>query len=266
MNRLEQLTCDLRARNKRGVAPYLTAGDGGLENTLAELHALEKGGAACVELGIPFSDPIADGPALQAAADRALKAGATLPAVLQMVQNYRAAGGSLPIALMSYSNPLMRHGLKQTASRIQQAGADALIVPDIPIEEGNALEQACAAADLCPIFFAAPTSPQQRVIEAGQRSRGFLYVVGRVGVTGGSTNFDDETQAFLARTRELSQAPIAVGFGIATAEHVRAATKSADLAIVGTALVRHLHVVGQAGGNRALAAQQFVEDLVTGLK
>jgi tryptophan synthase alpha chain len=266
MNRLERLTRDLRKQDKRGVAPYLTAGDGGLENTLAELHALEKGGAACVELGIPFSDPIADGPALQAAADRALKAGTALVGVLQMVADFRASGGSLPIALMSYSNPLMRHGLSETAAKIQRAGADALIVPDIPIEEGAALELACTASQLCPIFFAAPTSPQSRVVEAGRRSRGFLYVVGRVGVTGGSTSFDDQTQEFLARTRELSQAPIAVGFGIATAENVHAATRSADLAIVGTALVNHLHEVGQAGGNRASAAQQFVEDLITGLQ
>ncbi|MCP4093456.1 MAG: tryptophan synthase subunit alpha [Planctomycetes bacterium] len=266
MNRLEQLTASLREHDQRGVAPYLTAGDDGLENTLAELHALERGGAACVELGIPFSDPIADGPALQAAADRALKAGTTLNSVLQMIKDYRAAGGQLPIALMSYANLLVRNKLGETAMEIADAGANALIVPDIPIEEGAALEQACAAAQLCPIFFAAPTSPQSRVVEAGQRSRGFLYVVGRVGVTGGSTSFDEETQSFLKQTRELSQAPIAVGFGIATAEHVRAATQSADLAIVGTALVRHLHEVGQAGGNRAQAAQQFVEDLVTGLK
>lgn len=265
MNRLESLTKEMRAKGKRGVAPYLTAGDGGLENTLAELHALEQGGAACVELGIPFSDPIADGPALQAAADRALDAGTTLQSVLQMLEDYRAAGGALPIALMSYANLLLRNGLNETAQQIHAAGADALIVPDMPVEEGAALEQACAAAELCPVFFAAPTSPPERVVEAAKRSRGFLYVVGRVGVTGGSTSFDEETQAFLERTRALSPTPLAVGFGIATAEHVRAATRHADLAIVGTALVRHLHDVGVAGDNRAAAARSFVENLVTGL-
>lgn len=265
MNRLEQLTKSLRSQGTRGVAPYLTAGDGGLDNTLAELFALEQGGAACIELGIPFSDPIADGPALQAAADRALDAGTTLQAVLQMLKDFRAAGGALPIALMSYANLLLRHGLSETAQQIQAAGADALIVPDMPVEEGAPLEQACAAANLCPVFFAAPTSPADRVVEAAKRSRGFLYVVGRVGVTGGSTSFDEETQGFLERTRNLSPTPLAVGFGIANAEHVRAATRHADLAIVGTALVRHLHEVGVAGSDRAAAARSFLENLVTGL-
>ena len=171
----------------------------------------------------------------------------------------------MPIALMSYANLLLRNGLDETARRISTAGADALIVPDAPVEEGAALEQACSASDLCPVFFAAPTSPSQRVTEAATRSRGFLYVVGRVGVTGGSTSFDEETQSFIAATRKLSPTPIAVGFGIATPENVRDATRHADLAIVGTALVNHLHDVGMAGEDRAAAAQAFLKNLVSGL-
>lgn len=266
MNRLIALTQQLRAENQRGLAPYLTAGDGGLESTLRELQAMEQAGAACVELGVPFSDPIADGPHLQAAAQRSLAAGTNLSAILSMVKDFRDAGGSMPIALMSYTNPLMRHGLSETVTRLSAAGVDALIIPDLPIEEGAPLEEACAANDLCPVFFAAPTSSESRVKEAGRRSRGFLYVVGRVGVTGTATSFDEETQSFLKRTRSWSEAPIAVGFGIGTADHVRGAVRHADLAIVGTALVRHLHEVEQERGNRAIAAANMVHALTQGLK
>lgn len=266
MNRLVALTQQLRADNQRGLAPYLTAGDGGLDSTLRELQAIEQAGAACVELGVPFSDPIADGPHLQAAAERSLNAGTNLNGILEMIQAFRNAGGNMPIALMSYANPLMRHGLDATAERIAKAGADALIIPDLPLEEGFPLEAACEANGLCPIFFAAPTSSKVRVEEAGRRSQGFLYVVGRVGVTGASTSFDEETQSFLERTRALSEAPIAVGFGIGNADHVRGAVRHADLAIVGTALVRHLHEVEQERGSRAIAASNMVHALSQGLE
>lgn len=265
MNRLTERTGALRATHERGLAPYITAGDGGLELTLQILQAMEAAGADCVELGVPFSDPIADGPALQAAAQRALDDGTNLQGILQMLRDFRSAGGSIPIALMSYANPLVRDGLMQTCAAIQAAGADALIVPDLPLEEGAPFEEACLHHALCPIFFAAPTSPASRIVEAGERSRGFLYVVGRLGVTGSATSFEPETQAFLARTRTLSDTPLAVGFGIATASHVREATRHADLAIVGTALVHHLHDVGLRGENRAAAAATMVRELRTGI-
>ncbi|MFK5955187.1 MAG: tryptophan synthase subunit alpha [Planctomycetota bacterium] len=260
------LTQHLRDNNTRGLAPYLTAGEGGLESTLHELQAMESAGASCVELGVPFSDPIADGPHLQAAAQRSLDAGTNLRGILDMVKNFRAAGGDMPLVLMSYANPLMRHGIDQTVQDMATAGIDGLIIPDLPLEEGAPVERACASSNICPIFFAAPTSPEARVEEAGRRSRGFLYVVGRVGVTGVSTSFDEETQSFIQRTRELSAVPIAVGFGIGSAEHVHDAVRHADLAIVGTALVRHLFAVQQERGNRAVAAANMVHALIQGLK
>ncbi|MAF67325.1 MAG: tryptophan synthase subunit alpha [Planctomycetes bacterium] len=264
-NRLVRATQALRERDARGIAPYLTAGDGGLESTLAVLHALDQGGAHCIELGLPFSDPIADGPVLQAASARALDTGTTLPETLEMLRAFRAAGGGVPVALMSYANPLLRHGLDETVERAAAAGADALIVPDIPLEEGALLVGACATAGVCPVFFAAPTSSDERIRRAGARSRGFLYVVGRTGVTGGGTTFDAHTQSFLARARGLSAAPIAVGFGIATPADVRAATTHADLAIVGTALVRRLHRTEAAPDARAGAAAAFLAELQAGL-
>ena len=264
-NRLEAAAKALRDANKRGIAPYITAGDGGMEASLAVLHALDQGGADWVELGIPFSDPIADGPVLQAASERALEAGASLNSALEMLSAFRSEGGSIPVALMSYANPLMRHGLAATAVRIADAGGDALIVPDIPLEEGDELEAAAVAAGLCPVFFAAPTSSDERIRQAGARSRGFLYVVGRIGGPGGGTNFDADTQAFLKRARTLSAVPIAVGFGIDSADAVRAATIHADFAIVGTALVRHLHQHGETGDSRAAAASSFLNELRLGL-
>ncbi len=263
INRLEARTADLRRAGQRGVAPYLTAGDGGLERTLAALHALDQGGAACVELGVPFSDPVADGPALQAAGDRSLAAGTTLTGILETVARFRDQGGAVPIALMSYANPLLRRGWEGTCAAAADAGVDALIVPDLALEEGGPLRAAAAGAGLCPVFFAAPTSPDARVAAAAAASRGFLYVVGRVGVTGSGTRFDDATQAFLARVASLSDTPTAVGFGIGSAEDVRAAVRHADLAIVGTALVQRMHEAGAAAPEAAAA---FLAELMEGLR
>jgi tryptophan synthase alpha chain len=261
-NRLCLATASLREKNQPGIAPYVTAGDGGLEQTLAVLHALEKAGATCVELGIPFSDPIADGPVLQAAASRSLEVGTSLQNSLKMIQQFRADGGQMPLAVMSYINPLLqRGGLEKTCRAIADAGADALIVPDLPIEESAPLEKACAENNLAAVLFAAPTSSEERIRSAGERSSGFLYVVGRVGVTGSATAFDDQTQALLQKARRLSPIPIAVGFGIRTADDIRAATQHADLAIVGTALVEKLH----ASSNPATTAFDFLTDLKLGL-
>ncbi|MCH2113122.1 MAG: tryptophan synthase subunit alpha [Planctomycetes bacterium] len=260
-NRLIRAMDERRQTRKKGVAPYVTAGDGGMDTTLEVLKALDQAGAACIELGIPFSDPIADGPVLQEAADRALQGGATLQKALEMLRTFRDSGARTPVAIMSYLNPLLQGGLDQVCERIANAGGDALIVPDVPLEEGSVLEQACANAHLCPIFFATPTSSDERIVEAGLRTRGFLYVVGRTGVTGAGTSFDSETMAFLERAQSLSKAPVAVGFGITTADDVRSATQHADLAIVGTALVRRLHQVENPAGE----ARTFTEHLLTGV-
>ncbi len=261
-NRLCLATASLRDKNQRGIAPYVTAGDGGLEQTLAVLHALEKAGATCVELGIPFSDPIADGPVLQAAASRSLESGTSLHESLEMIQQFRAEGGQMPLAVMSYINPLLRRGgLEKACLAIANAGADALVVPDLPIEESAAMEKSCAENSLAAVLFAAPTSGENRIRTAGERSTGFLYVVPRVGITGSSTAFDDHTQSLLQKARQLSPAPIAVGFGIRSADDIRAATLHADLAIVGTAMVEKLH----ASTNPAQTASDFFAELQLGL-
>lgn len=265
-NRLAQCTSQLRARGERGLSPYLTAGDGGLDRTRQLLHALERAGAHCCELGVPFSDPIADGPVLQAAADRSLEAGTDVDGIFAMVRQFRDEGGQLPIALMSYCNPLGHRGWPEACQEAAEAGVDALILPDLPVEEGDPVRAAAQAAGLCTIFFAAPTSSDARIQRAVEASQGFLYVVGRTGVTGAGTTFDHQAQDFLERVAGLAgDVPTAVGFGIASAADVAAATQHADLAIVGTALVRHIHDHGASDESAVAAAESFVRDLVSGL-
>lgn len=251
------------AKSLRGVAPYLTAGDGGLEETLRALHAVEAAGACAVELGVPFSDPIADGPRLQEAAQRALDAGTTLDGILQMLARFRAAGGRVPVAIMSYANPLRRHGWSLTAQRCATAGADAWIVPDLPVEEAEEMRAAAAAQGLGTVFFVAPTSGDLRAAASCAASTAFVYVLGRVGVTGRATAFDSSVTAFMDRVGALARTPVAVGFGISAPEDVRIATAHADVAIVGTALVQRLHEARTAGRDAAVAAHQFVHGLVS---
>lgn len=256
MNRLAARLAALRAEGRRGVSPFVTAGDG---PTLDILRALDRDGVACVELGVPFSDPIADGPVLQAASQRALEAGTTFESVLEILRAFRAES-ELPVALMGYANPLVRRGFAHAVRAIAEAGGDALLVADLPPEEAGELLEACTASDVCPIFFAAPTSSDERIAAAAAASRGFLYAVGRVGVTGRPTELDHDTQAFLERARRLAgDLPLAVGFGIATPEHVTAACRHADVAIVGSAFVDRLHREG------AGAAATMIEELIGGL-
>lgn len=265
-NRLEQVTSALASAGRCGIAPYVTAGDGGLDRTLAVLHALEDAGAACVELGVPFSDPIADGPVLQAAAQRALDGGTTLDGILDLVRRYRDAGGKLPILAFSYVNPLLRRGAAVTARALADAGADGLLVPDLPVEEGSELREAALEVGLAPVFFVTPTTSDVRVRRAAEASRGFLYVIGRTGITGASTDLGAETQQFLARVKELSDVPLGVGFGLRTPEQVAVVARHASLAIVGSALVAHIHEAAQGTQDPNTAAARAAHDFVTNLK
>jgi len=262
-NRLESRMQSMLKQDFRGLAPYLTAGDGGMETTLAVLEALDAGGASCIELGIPFSDPIADGPVLQAASQRALDSGTTLDSALEMLAEFRSRGCTVPVAIMSYANPLHARGWAGAARAVADAGGDALIVPDLPVEEGGGMAEAAGEAGLCPIFFASPTSGDDRIARAASESRGFLYVVGRTGITGARTSFDETVQSFLKRAESLSPIPLGVGFGISTGDDVREAVRYARLAIVGTALVQRLHEAGPGGAREA--ASLFLEELMTGV-
>ncbi len=270
-NRLVARLAEAKRKHLRGVAPFLTAGDGGLARTLACLRALDRAGAACAELGLPFSDPIADGPVLQAAADRALASGTTFRGVCEVLRALRSGdahhpASALPVAIMSYSNPLLVRGIERSARDLAAAGADAWLVPDVPLEESDELRSAGDAEGIATIAFVSPTTDDARLERAVRASRGFLYAIGRFGVTGGATDLDDAAQAFLARARAAcGTLPLAVGFGIASADSVRAAVRHADLAIVGSALVEHIHRACLDDALAAAAAERFVRILCTGL-
>lgn len=259
LERLEQRMTELRQAKRAGVAPYVTAGDGGLETTLAVLEVLDRGGASCVELGVPFSDPIADGPVLQAAAQRSLDQGTSLAGILEMVSEFRRRGHELPIALFSYANPLFHLGWEQAATKSAEAGVDAWLVPDMIPEEGEAMTRAAQLSKIATIFFVAPTSSPERIASAAEASRGFLYAIGRVGVTGSKTELDSSTLAFLERIRTQCELPLAVGFGLRNAEQVAAVTQHADLAIVGSSFVQRVHEAFVSGGNSTQAAAQEAE-------
>ncbi len=269
-NRLEKRLAELRAEGKAGLAPYVTAGDGGLETTLAVLRAIDACGASCVELGVPFTDPIADGPVLQAAAHRALEAGTTLRGIFQLVADLRKTGSELPVALFSYANPLVRLGWKDAARLSAEAGVDAWLIPDLIPEEAEEMRGAAIEHGLAPIFFVAPTSSPERIAAAAEASRGFLYVIGRVGVTGNRTELDGSTLEFLGRVREACDLPLAVGFGLSTPTQVAAVTRHADLAIVGSAFVQRIHETWQRAGHFTGAAAEeaivYLNELSTGLQ
>jgi tryptophan synthase alpha chain len=262
-NRLETRLSSLRAHGDHGLAPFVMAGDGGLQTTLAILKSVEEAGAVCVELGLPFSDPIADGPVLQAAAARALGAGTTVDSVLAMLSEFRETS-ALPVVVMTYANPLISRGWDAATRAIAAAGGDGLIVADLPVDEGDEMAACAISAGLAPIFFVSPTTSAARATRAVRASRGFVYAIGRFGVTGVATDLDAPTQAFLARVaREADGLPVAVGFGIATAQAVTAALRHADLAIVGSALTARIQ--SEPSSPPAASARAFVRELVKGI-
>lgn len=256
-NRLVARLDSLREAGESGIAPYITAGDGGLETTRATLHALEEAGAACVELGLPFSDPIADGPVLQAAAQRALDGGTTLDATLEMVTRFREEGGQLPLLLFGYANPFVKRGWMRAAEMLATAGVDGLLVPDVPIEELGPVREATVAAGITCVPFVAPTSGEARIARAAELATGFLYAIARVGVTGRSTDLDEGTLRFVEQVRNIASCPLGLGFGIRGPEQVAAVTRHADLAIVGSALVQAMHEAGQEEPNGARRASRI---------
>lgn len=244
-----------------GIGPYITAGDGGLDRTRATLEAFEAAGATCVELGVPFSGPVADGPVLQAAATRSLERGTTLEGVLGCVAAFRRDGSALPIALFSYLNPLLRFGLERAVERMAEAGADGVLVPDLPLEECEALAERARGAGLAMPLFAAPTTSTGRLARVAAAATGFLYVVGRAGVTGAATDVGEALRGRLAELRAVAgDLPLAVGFGLESGAQVAALRGAADLAISGTAVVRAMASAG-ADSDDGLAIRRALDVL-----
>lgn len=269
-DRLEARLRALRITGRKGIVPYVTAGDGGSEVTLAILRELDDLRVPCVALGLPFSEPIADGPVLQAANDRALASGMSFEELVEILVRLRRGGRGemgrdVPVVVMSYARPLVRRGWEQATRTLARAGADGLIVADLPIQDAGTLLGSARAAGLAPIFFVAPTSSDGQVSSAVRASRGFVYAVGRLSVAGSAREPDGRAREFLARVREAAGGlSLVVGFGISNAVEAQAVLAHADLALVGGAFVEHVHraVAAAEPLRRALAARAAAREFL----
>jgi tryptophan synthase alpha chain len=234
-NRIDNCFARLRSEKRKGFIPYICAGDPDLTRTVDLSLALEKAGADILELGLPFSDPLADGIVNQLAAQRALQAGATVRGVLDCVGRLRKRS-EIPIVLYTYMNPIFQFGLEQFHREAAAAGVDGLLILDLPPEEDFDLE----TGDLIHVRLVAPTTPPERVVEIARGAKGFLYYVSREGVTGVREKIASSLADKVAQLRQLSALPIAVGFGISTPEQAREVAQQADAVVVGSAIVNEI--------------------------
>jgi tryptophan synthase alpha chain len=230
----------LRRDGRKAFVAFLTTGDPSLERTVSAARQLEAAGADVLELGVPFSDPIADGPVIQRSSQRALEKRVTLPAVLETVKAIREQSPSLPLLLFTYFNPMLQYGLERLAKDARAAGADGVLVTDLPPEEATEWLAVARPAGLDTVFLAAPTSPDERLRRVAEVSRGFVYAVSRTGVTGERPALSDDAKTLVSRLRALTDEPVALGFGIASPEQAKEAAQVADGVVVGSALVRFL--------------------------
>jgi tryptophan synthase alpha chain len=237
--RISKRFAELRASGEMGIVAYITAGDPSLDATLKYMLALAEAGADVIELGVPFSDPLADGPTIQRASERALKSGTTLAGVLGLVHRIRQSS-QVPLVLFSYYNPILQMGLEKFASAAESAGADGVLATDLTPEESEEYRRILAAHHLDTIFLGAPTSTDERLAKIAGCSSGFLYLISRTGVTGAKDALPDDLPALLRRARSVTQLPIAVGFGISLPGHVSVLGGLADAAVVGSALVSEI--------------------------
>jgi tryptophan synthase alpha chain len=236
MSAIAQTFERLRAEHRPGLVTYVTAGDPDLERSGAVLRAIDRAGADVLEVGVPFSDPMADGPVIQRATERALAAGTTLVKVLDLVEQIRADVRT-PIVLFTYANPVLRFGLQDFAQRARSAGIDGVLVLDLPIEEAGELHAVLTANELDTIFLLSPTTTSERIRRAAAMGRGFLYAISRLGVTGARETVAEGARALVSRIRAETPLPIALGFGVSRPEHVAEVGECADAAVVGSALV-----------------------------
>ncbi len=237
--RISKRFAELRASGELGIVAYITAGDPSFDSTLKFVLALAEAGADVIELGVPFSDPLADGPTIQRASERALKAGATLAGVLDLVRRIRQSS-QVPLVLFSYYNPILQMGLEKFASAAESVGADGVLATDLTPEESEDYRRILASHHLDTIFLGAPTSTDERLAKIAACSSGFLYLISRTGVTGAKDALPDDLPALLRRARGVTQLPIAVGFGISLPGHVSVLGGLADAAVVGSALVSEI--------------------------
>jgi tryptophan synthase alpha chain len=243
MSRIAETFARLKSAGRTALMPYLMIGFPERESTLELAPALEAAGADLFELGVPFSDPLADGATVQRASERALTNGVRLTFVLETVAELRARGLAAPLVLMGYFNPFLRYGIERLAADAAAAGVDGFIIPDLPPEEATEVQAVCRAAGLDLIFLVAPTSPDERIAQIAQLASGFIYCVALTGVTGARRDLWEGLPDFLARVRRHTDLPLVVGFGISTAAHVQQVSQHAEGVIVASALIDKLETL-----------------------
>ena len=244
------------------LVTYATAGDPDRARSRDVVLGMARGGADVIEIGVPFSDPIADGPVIQRATERALAGGATLSTTLDLVADVRGMV-DVPLVLFTYVNPVLRFGTEAFVARAAEAGVDGVLLLDLPIEEAEATHVALTARGIDQIFLVSPTTTDDRLRAAGRFGSGFLYAISRLGVTGARAAVATSAEPLVARVRAATSLPVALGFGISTPEHVRAVSSYADAAVVGSALVQVIADTS-AGEDVGLRVEQFVRWLKTG--
>jgi len=267
-NRIDQLFAD---RQQKRFIPFLTVGDPSLEVSMQILHAVVEAGSELVELGVPYSDPLADGSTIQRASQRALQAGVTIADVLSFVRQARQEGISIPLVLFSYYNPVLQYGLDRFFADLAASGADGIVIPDLPMEESGPARKEADAHGVHVISLVAPTSAE-RIARIAQQASGFLYCVSSLGVTGVRDQLPAGLEIFMNEVRRQTTLPLAVGFGISTPEQVSQAATCADGVVVGSAIVQqvehHLEMLADAKTRGAAVARikMFVQRLAGALK
>ena len=258
MGRIEEAFGELKRQGRKGLIPFVTAGDPDLATTAEILVELSQAGATVIELGVPFSDPMADGPVIQRSSERALKHGHGVADLIGLVADFRKRSET-PVILFSYFNPLLQFGLKRLAEEAKAAGVDGVLVTDLSPEEAGEFESELRANDLDMIFLIAPTSTDERLKLVAQHARGFIYAVSRAGVTGVRTNVSAEAERLVNRMRQFSSLPIAVGFGISNAEQVKDVQRYADAVVIGSAIVSEIERLQGATPDLAKRIGEFVK-------
>jgi tryptophan synthase alpha chain len=240
VNRISKKFNQLKAENRGGFIPFIVAGDPNLETSKELILELAKLDASVIELGVPFSDPVADGVTIQASAERALKNQISVNDILKIVAEVRKKGCGVPIILFSYFNPILQFGLENFATNAQSSGVDGCLITDLVPEEAEEFRRILAEKDLALIMLAAPTSSDERLRKICEKASGFVYAVSRAGVTGARTDLSGDAVNLVGRIRKFTELPVAVGFGISNAEQVKETWKYADAAVVGSAIVAEM--------------------------
>lgn len=257
----DSIVMPLTFYKKPAMVAYVTCGDPDVATTREIVLAAIEAGADAIELGVPFSDPVADGPVIQRASERALKHGTSLAQVLKLAAEIREQAQSTGLVVFSYLNPILRMGMEKFCKVARAAGIDGAIVTDLPVEEAGEYLQAMKDYDLSPIFLAAPTSPDERLKRIAAASRGFVYAVSRTGVTGQRQQLAEDAQKLVKRLRRVTKLPVALGFGISTPEQFAEVGEFADAVVVGSAIVE---TIERNRGREAAAVGEFVRRITAG--